>query len=142
MHEYSAFPEIIVDHEDIDGIPPELYDYREDFGGKSWVDIKPELYNIHSDALQLMDFRSLVYFIAGFLKSAEEDAHGNGCESLLFFASTKRFKEFCSYLSKSQLRLICIKIKYLAENNNYCDDDTRLRVIYNIEWIMDTYNLL
>lgn len=89
----------VIQPQDIDGIPLEVFSYKRDFGGKSWNQVQQGIYYTHTDVFNLMDYTTLVHFIAGYLKIIIDDPFDDLAFVMCSFASKKGFIEFCKLLS-------------------------------------------
>lgn len=115
----SLFPPLEIPPEDIDGCPPELGEYRRDFGGRLWSEIEPKIFCYHSDAFCLMEPESLIQFIAGFLHTALNDPNSTAAEYLVYFAGSNRFVRFAKLLTTDQLSFIIDTIDHLLLSDDY-----------------------
>ena len=115
----QLFPAKALSPEKIEGTPPELYEFRKDFGGRAWTEIPPEIYNRHSDAFCLMEFESLVSYLGGFLHTSLTDQQSTACESLIYFAGTNDFLELVKHLNLSQKLFLIKTIDFLILSDAY-----------------------
>ena len=119
----SLFPPKVVEAEEIDGIPPELFDYKNQFGGKSWPDVKRKHYEVNTDAFSLMAHQTLKYFIAGFLEVILTDPDSMAAEFLVYFAGQKSFAGFCRVLDQAQIDYLISVIDWLIMDDYFSTND-------------------
>lgn len=96
----QLFPPRRLSTEEIGGIAPELFDYRRDFGNLTWLEIDEGTYRMHTDAFCLMDHETLRHFVAGFMRLSIPEEKLLDQHSLIYFAASDKFCDFCGLLTQ------------------------------------------
>lgn len=115
----ALFPPKSISAEEIKGTPPEVYEYRRDFGGKNWNEIPSKTFDYHSDAYCLMEHESLIHYISGFLKVILSEQGSVSAEHLVYFAGSSTFLEFTKLLSTAQTNFLLATIDHLLLIDDY-----------------------
>ena len=119
----KAFPPRRIPTGEIGGIAPELYDYRRDFGNRTWQEIDDDTYGMHSDAFCLMDRETLRHFIAGFMRQSMKEEKLLDQYALIRFAASNKFPGFCRLLTQDQLLCVIGFVDHVIMNDWYSDGE-------------------
>jgi hypothetical protein len=119
----KAFPPRRIPTEEIGGFAPELYDYRRDFGNRTWQEIDDDTYSMHSDAFCLMDHETLRHFIAGFMRLSVLEEKLLDQHAFIHFAASDKFLGFCRLLTHDQLLCVVGFVDHIIMNDWYSDEE-------------------
>jgi hypothetical protein len=133
----KLFPPLRISTEEIGGIAPELFDYRRDFGNRTWLEIDEDTYRTHTDAFCLMDHETLRHFIAGFMRVSISEEKLLDQHSLIYFAASNKFCDFCRLLTHDQLLCLLGFIDYILTNDWYSGEE-QIRYLENREKLLRT----
>lgn len=133
----EIFPLTRIPASEIGGFGLEIGDYMEVFGDRTWTEVEADSYRIYNDAYSLMDPKTLVYYIAGFMRLALSDNSPDGDEFFVYFARSKRFIGFCNLLTIRQRSFVIQFIDYYIQSDYYSDKE-RIPYAANREQIVLT----
>ena len=119
----KIFPPRRVPRDQIGGCNPELGDYVRDFGDRTWLEVGDEAYCTHSDVYCLMDFETLIHFIAGFLRYYLSQNNYDDAWSLIYFAASDRFCDFCRMLPPEQRHFVIAYVDHSICNEFHSDEN-------------------
>jgi hypothetical protein len=119
----SIFPPCRILLDQIGGCAPELYDYRREFGDRTWQEVSDDTYDTYSDVYCLMDHETLIHFIAGFMRYPLSEDDPCGGEYLILFAATDPFCDFCRLLNGEQLGFVIAFVDHYICHAFYADED-------------------
>lgn len=126
-HLRQLFPPTRLLPEEIDGCAPELFDYRRDFGGRTWAEVTPDRYEAHIDAFCLMAPATLKHYIAGFLHQSISRLESNSCEFLVHFSGSDGFLSLYAELTADQAKFTISAIDWILSLDDGFSDEDRER---------------
>jgi len=131
----DTFPLVVVATKEVEGIPPESFDYAKTMGGKDWTGVSEEIYETYTDALTLMAPKTLRHFIAGYLSVASETTNSMSAESLVYAATQgENLDNLCAVLTLDQITCLFEVIEYVfLDNYGYEDEKEYLQILANKE---------
>lgn len=121
----ELFPPRRIPASQIGGVGPEVGAYVDDFGGRAWTEVDDWPYQLHTDAYCLMDPKTLVHYIAGFMRLAlSNDSPGHvfpADEYLVYFAASDSFVDFCRMLTVRQIEFVIQVVDFFIHHEFFSD---------------------